>query len=375
MLQNGRTIAVSPRDALPPSQDNSLEASLFAARDGLFDAELYHEVFREGRSLTGRGVKCLGEGVSIPLGDEKSLLIGLVDTDAPETEMMAENESKAYDKLPQLIVLALRILLCQTYRQRYNHRTNKPRPLSQHKQTPFSSPILRPIISHLEHRSILRDLRSSLDNLAAILSGAAPQLNVELSTSALDFSTVISRGDSGSTPLVETFVKQLCGPLESVTQATAPSKAIKFEIALRTHEVGSEFKVTKKLGPSRIDLEEDNADATFRSLAELEKYVCHFLAIDLLLEVEQSSKGKWRIESLHSGELSTEETMDGNYRSLKVKLDPERLRVHWSATAEAAVHEEHFSWGRTSSGPSHHCSFMDTIASLDAQRFSAQRFP
>ena len=344
-----------------------MEASLFAARDGLFDAELYHETFREGRSLAGRGVKCLGEGVSVPLGDDKTILIELTDNDSLETEMVAETESKAYDKLPQLTVLALRVLLCHAHRQRYNQRTKKPLPLSQQKQTPFSSPVLRPIISHLEHRSILRSLQSSLGILAATLSSAGLQLDVRLSASAFDVSKVISLSDPGHSPVVETFVKQLCGPLESVTKIIAPSKAMTFVIALRTHDLGSEFKVSKKLGPSRIDLEESNTEAIFRSVTELETTVCHFLAIDLLLEVEQMSKGKWHVESLHSGELGTEESMDGRYQSLKVKLNSEQLSMDWSVIAEGSDDEERFQWSQSSSSANQARTFKDTVTALDAR--------
>ena len=361
VLRKGRTIAVSPNDTLPLPPDESMESSILAARNGLFDSELYHEIYKEGRSLTNRGVKCLSEGVSLPLEDDKTILVELLEDDEPEPEIAAGDESKAYDKLPELVIVALRILLCHAHRQRYNHRAKPPPPLTARKEQRIATPILLPILSHLQHRSAFRSLRSFLGGLAAIFSAAGLELGLGYPVDDFGLSGFTSLGKAHGTPLVEALVQTLCNTLASNTEVISPSKAITFTVGVRTHSMGTEFTVAKELGATRVELEEDNREESFTSLMAAEEYLCHFLAVDLLLEIEKSNS-KWLVESPHSGTLSTEQTMDGDYHALSIKLDRDRLALDWSASSGGGPREESLVWGHGDGDGKPGNGFMDAVA-------------
>ena len=172
IMRGDRTIAASPTDPTPPTQDRSMEESVLAARNGLFDAELFHEIFKEGRGLMNHGVRCPGGSMSLPLEDDKSILLQLTDSNAPGEEMQTDGGAIHYEKLAQLVVLALRMLLCYGHRQRYNRRTATPSPLTTQKEQETQTPVLLPVLLLLQQTSAWRSCLTFLDAVASTFAAA-----------------------------------------------------------------------------------------------------------------------------------------------------------------------------------------------------------
>ena len=359
MLDSGQTIAFSRSGPLITSDDPALKPKLLSARDGLFDSELYHQLCIEGRDLISRGVKCTDKDISIPLGGDKSLELALVDADDTEMDLHPENEHRAYDKLPQVVVIAMRILLCYAFRQRYNDRTKAPLPLTERRQQPFSSPVLHPIVSWLEHRSVAGEVRNFLTNLQSLLVAASLKLEIKPSDDSFGVTKARPGSEQSGISEVESLVKRLNDAVESQFEITSHSMAIKIILFVRTHTTGTEFKVKLDPKDSRAELREHNEEATFSAFEEAKDYICHFLSVDLLLDIERQSDGRWFPQSLHSEELTTEEDLKGRFQSLALRLSEDSMALKWSATTDDEPREESEFWYQ---GDSQQESFQDVVA-------------
>ena len=366
VLEKGRTIAVSKTDPLQPAKEQTMEATLLAARNGLFDAELFHEIYKEGRGLANRGVQCLSEGISLPLEEDKKILVELPDSDDAAAEVQVDEPSEAYDKLPQLLVVALRILLCHAHRLRYNHRTRTPPPLSARKEPPFTTPVLLHVLSHLQHRSFMRSYRTLLDRLKQIFASAGLDLGVEASADDHGMAALSEPSNPQRTPLVEALVSTLCKTLESRTKIKGPSGAITLNITVRTHSMGTEFAFAMDIDSTCPELEGCRGKETFASLAKMERFLCHFLGIDLLLAAGKANQ-LWLTDNLHLGELCTEETMQGDYYILVVAVSRDELMLTWTAKLRNGPLEERLVWrpGENEGGSEER--FVDVVESVNSR--------
>ena len=365
LLCRGRTSAVAPEGIINPDGDDSTESLIARARDSIFDMELYHEIYREARSLTNRGVKCLSDGISLALGDEKSILIELVDGTGVEMGEPVEDISESYKKLPHLILTALRILLLHSHRLKYDRRSKPPPPLTEGKQGRFSTPIIRPILCHLQHRSTLGRVENFLGDVSATLSDAAVDFEVESPPDDFGLGDLTSSSkDPGTAPFVQELVSALCNPLQTSRKVDAPLLRVSFTITLRTHALGTEYLIKMGDKTPRSEAEQHLEDMSFSTLPEMEDCVLHIIQLGLVYEIHSRIQGKWEASSPHTGELTTEETSQGTCQVLRVSLSRHSMSLFWQAAIDNDDVEEQMTWTKSGDAASASNGLFETIEDL-----------
>lgn len=372
VLCRGRTSAVAPEGITHSERDHSTESLIARARNSIFDLELYHEIYREARNLTNRGVKCLSDGIFMPLEDDKSILIELVESRGFGLGEPIEGISKSYEKLPQLVLTALRILLFHVHRLRYDRRSKPPPPLTERKQGRFSVPIIRPLLCQLQHRSTLRRIQGFLESVSATFSNAA--LDFEIGSPPDDFGLE----DLGSfkeslhtAPFVQELVSALCSPLQSSREVNIPSLRMSLKIILRTHALGAEYLIKVGDKTPRSEAEQHLEDMTFPTLPEMEDYLLHAIKLGLVSEIETRSKGKWEATSPHTGELTTEETLQGTYQVLRLTVSQQSITLFWQAGEDSDDLDERMTWTNSEDPASTRNGLFEMIEDMTRRMVSA----
>ena len=347
VLQNGQTIAHSRDRNRVSGQQDFVEASILRARDSIFDSELYHEIYREARDLTNRGVKCLTNGIILPLEDDKVILIELTGNDAEQDEEINDEISNIYDGLPRIIATALRILLSHAHRQSYQQRSQLPRVLTDRRPLRPPNSIIRPILSQLQHRAALRDLQSSLRGLQSILVEAEVGLTVEVPVHDVGIEKAIGSLDSTiSSYIIQDLVRALFGPLQSSILLKASPRETGIKLVVHTHGLGTKYRIIMISDSSpALSLVNGVNEFTFSTSVDLEKHLRHVLALELVLEIHEKSQGKWIVSSPHEGELTTSEDLGGGHvEMLTLHLGKDLLSVRWNARIGDQTPEVQITW-------------------------------
>jgi mediator of RNA polymerase II transcription subunit 17 len=334
VLDHGRVVAVSQHDDTTGVDDHTAEAAILQARNNIFDEELFHEMYREARTMTNRGVKCIGDGISIPLEDGITMYTDLKDVHSMDTAI--SNPSDKYSKLPQLAVTALRILLAHSYRQNHLRRTKQQPPLTERKpQRPVPS-ILRPILSHFEHRTILSEIRAYTGNCTQFLAKAGIRFGRDRHESSIDLTKLIASTQHPASQFTDTLISTLVSPLQTTTHYRLsilgdPTEHFSFSIIVLTHSMGTDLKFSADAtGASLPDIP---PDMSFPIVAELKQHIVYIITL-WLVDCIQKKHEKWLASGLDAGELTTEETLDGDYEQMVVSLDEDSLELTWNAVGD-----------------------------------------
>ncbi|KAF2767623.1 hypothetical protein EJ03DRAFT_365562 [Teratosphaeria nubilosa] len=178
--RDGKVVGVSrtPETDTDAEGQLTLDQRIRHARDSLFDEELYHEMIREARTVSNFGVRMAKEGIIfIPdptHSDSDSSLetvFQLVSLDEDTTSLPAAAHTE--NPLAQTLALAARLLLSRAHREELKKRSEIPPPMS---GAPPSErerlPILRPLMSFLLHRAVLRQTNDYLRRLRSLLTAA-----------------------------------------------------------------------------------------------------------------------------------------------------------------------------------------------------------
>ncbi|MCJ1431114.1 RNA polymerase II mediator complex subunit [Xylographa pallens] len=362
--QRSRTIASSLIGMDVENEDQSVEDSIRRARNAIYDEELYHEMYREARSLTNRGIQCMTEGITIPLEDERSLTVDLANPSI-ERNGVADGASPYFTDryLARAFSLACKLLLSHAHRQNYNLRTRQPPPLTERKPPRPVYSILRPLLALLQQQSAVNDHSSFLHSVSAILERADLTMMVEPPKGVLGVLGMMDLKTSTDEPLMETLAAATCSPLQAQSKITMPSASSSLMVYIRTHVQGTEYKIVIDTPPNS-SLGQLPQETSFTSAAEVENHVLHLLTLDLVSLISTENK-RWQILSLHEGQLSTDTSVDGRLEILSISLEKSKLLVSCYATnKDGDVVRSSVSW---IPGTEDHLALRDVVRTIGAE--------
>lgn len=343
----------------------SLEESILQARNNIFDEELYHEMSREARTLTNRGVKCVGDGIVIPLEDDIHLLVSLFDEDDSSTLALPSTRSTEFHDAPELAATAFRLLLSHSHRLHYARRTELPPPLKKRKQQRPLPAVIQPILSHIEHRSYLKQLSSRLQTLNTTLGKAGVPLDISAVDSNLHLDRLLQSPKTEDGGFTNAFVEQLCSTLHSSIEIGFSSEGAKLQIRVRTHSSGTEFRTEKTSENQDSALGQTPDEMNFSDLRALEEYVSHLVVLHLV-DLAAAQHGRWHITDPDEGELTTEPTMDGEVEMLQIRLQDRELELTWRSSHIMDAPDGIVRWG--DGNTSSEKSFADEVGRLSSLR-------
>ncbi|MCJ1401474.1 RNA polymerase II mediator complex subunit [Xylographa trunciseda] len=346
------------------NDDQSVESSIRRARDAIYDEELYHEMYREARSLTNRGVQCMTEGITIPLEAEKTLTVDLAEQSAEE--YAPSDGAGPYDsdhQLAKAFSLACKLLLSHAHRQNYNLRTRQPPPLTERKPPRAVYSILRPLLALLQQQSALDDHSKFLQSVCATLASANLIMPVASPKGVLGILGMLHVEKSTNEPLMETLAAATCAPLQAQSKITLPSVLSFLVISIRTYIQGTEYKIVINAPPDTF-LSQLPQETSFTSAAEMEDYVLHLLTLDLVSVVSAENQ-RWQIMSLHEGQLSTDTSPDGSHEALSISVEKCRLLVSCcGANKDGDIARSSVSW---SPEAENNLAFRDVVRTMGAE--------
>lgn len=219
---------------LAASDDGEIEARIRAARDSLFEEELFHELTNEARMLANHGVKWKGAVVHIPmyllgdLGPQGELQLDLVH----QTHQEPPSSLPLLDDRASQIALALKLLMLHTYERRRIDATKPPAPLSERKKPATIATLLRPLIMHASHHTAVLQLRSYIDAVSRTLKLA----RIDFEAPRID--TSLTLGGDSAIDLINSVV----GPCTTEVHIKLPSGEGHVLVTIRT-ETASEGRI------------------------------------------------------------------------------------------------------------------------------------
>ena len=331
ILQNDNTIACST-GRTNSMDDDSLDSTMVRARDNIFDVELFDALYREGRLLTSRGVKCHDNTISLPLEDDRFILIELIDQASDVPPALPDGVSTKYQRLPQLVIIALRLLLLHSHRQNYRRRTGKPPAISERPTQRIPPIILRPVTSYLQHRKAINELNSHLQQLQSVLGNAELKLDIGHPEETIDLANVLKSDNLGQLAnFVYEAMESFSGPLETSIRVQVPKQDTQLSIQIRTHVIQTQYKVLRS-GDRTIDPEIDldlPVDAIYNDQLDVLSLVAEVIQTDLVKHITSQSTGKWQSEAPMQGELETS-PQNGYYHQVKVDFRPDKVKLVWA---------------------------------------------
>jgi mediator of RNA polymerase II transcription subunit 17 len=167
--KNGRIIF--GRSSLPQQQpsDAPLELRVREARNTILSQELWHEMVREGHSLSGYNVHCSPSSVTYRMDDTTTISFTLAALGDAQ-ELAGDPEARSGDAYANTISSALYLLLSYAHRQNA-HQRGQVQPLST-SQANLPKPtyyLLRPLIAYLQHEIWVRSSQQFVSDLVAVL--------------------------------------------------------------------------------------------------------------------------------------------------------------------------------------------------------------
>ncbi|KAI4131253.1 MAG: hypothetical protein LQ338_001347 [Usnochroma carphineum] len=289
LLGKEKPIATSSQPAAPDDEDRPLTELLTRARNSLFDEELQHELNREARNLVNQGVRCVGNAIRFPLGEDSEVEVDIVSIDE-EDEQLERNSI-----VPTAIAMSLRILLSHAHRENLNRRSQPPAPIS---DTPVPRRIyslLRPILEIDRHDSAIKAAQNLLDNLKRTFSAACLPFSAEESSSSLITSSLLdldnpSRRQKGST--LESLISRLTQPHHASITFHLPSNRTTLKLDIHTTFFPPTFGTTFHLSTLASILDSAVADMPqtlrFPTIEKLSKHLFSILALDIVSHLRES---------------------------------------------------------------------------------------
>lgn len=335
--QAGQIVGTSDVPTLAPDIETSIEDRIRQARNALFEEELFHELNREARVLANLGVETTKDRVRYKSTEDQRVFIHLVDLEE-ETEM---RDLGPQDILAKSIATSLRLLLSYAHRQNLHQRSQAPAPLTAKKRNLPEYSLLRPILNHLRHTSVLQSMTTFLNNLLASMKSAALTSYYTMSEHFGNLDNLISVKEN-SYPAAERFIDTLMAPLESTITLTLPSTRT-FQLNIRTIVLppvfGTEYMIT--------NIQFDVASLTIprlTTLDEVKEFILHLYTLDLVsvtasfakdgknnaeegVAAHQKDQANWEVTSPHSGALTIVFPNVGRSKKMVISVEPERFQV------------------------------------------------
>lgn len=336
--------------------DTSLESLVSRARDSLFDEELFHEMILESRLLGQYNVTVRGEVIHLSIGaiDEKDdsyeVLVDLVPLD---DNIPGPPESTQDSKLAELLAVSLRLLLCNTYHQRLQQRSQIPPPLTERPPPNLTVPVLRPLLSYLLHRKAIDHVRAFFNRTAQALRSADVLSGFEIKAGSIfeNLSDAIAEAKARDAhdSTIQAFISTFLRPLQTNANFTVSSFYMPFKksgaddnindkkdwtISIKVLTIcaaptfGVEFDLTvpKRLQEALLPLDQSTAPARethfqFRDIPALQEYFERMVAVDIAHNVICVRLGKWDAVNREAEVRRSVQTTKGVRKALSWSLE------------------------------------------------------
>ena len=269
-----------------------MEELILQARNSIYEEELHYELMREARILTNQGVRIKDSTIVLALPDQQ-ILVDLVPLEAEPSS--SSHSTNTDNSLAESIALAFRLLLSHAHRQNHLRRAQIPPPLTERKRPipPYS--IIRPILTHLHHRTATLSLRGFLKTLLASIRLAGLPAGATLSHAEnciLPSTALSSSGKAEKTPM-ETIINTLSNAIESIFELNLPAQAtisIRVRTLLYPPVFGTEYHITGDPEPARpgqgsISNNSKTSNIRFSSEEELKRYLHYVTTLSLISQI------------------------------------------------------------------------------------------
>lgn len=150
------------------SENAPIEERIQQARDAAFQAELWHELNREARTLHSLGVQCNNDSIIYPLSPKKTVILDLVNVDKYIAAPTGND-----DAIAEGVSLTLHLLLSYAHRRNVFRRTDSNVPLTSFRRINSPYALLRSLITRANHQSTITNTHSLCDNISSILTAAS----------------------------------------------------------------------------------------------------------------------------------------------------------------------------------------------------------
>ena len=318
-----------------------LTRAILQARNDIFDEELFHELYREARTLTNRGVRCNSDTIIVPLELYQHILIDVVSIETTGDESLGNLKPDL--EFVDVLANALRILLSHAHRQNLRRRSQPPPPITEKPPQRPNYLMLRPIVDYLSHRPASRQVSGFLRNLEAAFQKAKLSLLIDDSgiTSGLTnaFDRLLQRPAGVAQALVELLSKAM---FHVHTLALPSGKHVTLHIHIST--MGVEYRVFEELdGTSTVKIPKESH---FQSFNTMKEHIQLIIKLEILSLIESSTEGNtWHMASPFSGELSLDRGFRHRAQVLLVGLADTGLSLTWDGRENTKEKDGKWIWG------------------------------
>ena len=288
IFTDSKQFASSDSSSLEDEGETTIEARIRRARDSLYEEELFYEMMRESRSLTGYEVNMEGMTIKLPFmkvggsGATSCLHIDLVPVGGGKESPPQDSRQ---GELAQSVALGLRLLLSHLHRQRLQQRSQIPTPLSMKKTEEKQSSILRPFLTAITHQASLNALSAYLDGMQELFRTASMELSFQAPSAPLS-AYIAAQNIQG---LMQAMLSP-CKSAGSITLAIPGSGPVALSIAIVTlleaPNYGSSFMVTAPYQPREVQCS---------SIDALKRHLEYVLSLSLARGVHDKLSG-WRMD-------------------------------------------------------------------------------
>lgn len=347
IVRDGRTEGVSGNPTQQKLQADGFSSEMMLARRSLFDAELYSELHREARTLTGLGVKALDETIQIPMTPSTIIQVSLATPDGlgPEAGLFGDESTKLQ---AEAITTSLRILLDHAHEQNLQRRSGPPGLVTEKPPPKPSYPLIRPVLEYFSHAIAISSLKNFVAGLSDMFSAAKLNASISVSDSwslpplqdieagSSDDAVASSLGQVSSsalpTSLHQMLVLSFLRPRHSHFQLSFPSPSSKpptlcIDIFTRIdppQHHGTSFRAALSHIPASSALVDVPSERTFPDLEALKQHVLHLSRVAVTELISSEMPRSWGISQPHLGRMEAKRfraSLGGGFEILFADLD------------------------------------------------------
>ncbi|EXJ65565.1 hypothetical protein A1O7_01906 [Cladophialophora yegresii CBS 114405] len=316
------------------SETMDISQHLIDHRDALFEEELFFESCREARLVGNQGITTRAHCIGIDVGDYQLLLVS---SDEQEVALNTNNED---DSIAEFVGISLRLLLTVAHEQNLSRRMQKTPPMAIKARTMPEYALIRPILTHLRHRSEARAFWTSIQALLHAFETASlpTTMSMENSNDAVFASLKM---EPPNTLLAELMVPAKTSFALKLT--TDRNLQVGLATFLGPPLLGSRYETSPiDFGFSKIpSCRYETRDAALAS-------VRHMLLLDLVAhaealtstdaanaETDKSRHQKWSLSQPHSGELTMYYAQEA-VRNMQLSVHTESISLKGSPVKQRA---------------------------------------
>jgi hypothetical protein len=233
-----------------PINPLTIESSILAARNTLFEEELWQELNREARILANQGVRVIGDEIVCGMKGNKRIVVDLQAAGDNELQPKVAG-SNGDDTVAEMISLSLRLLLSYAHRQNHYRRSRPPPPITSRPPPRLPYSLLRPVIMRLNHEAVMSSLTSLLTRLSGALISAGVCDSAHILTTASITSTIEAKVKSTKhpPPLPEQAVDALISHLSAevtvpLSRSPFPSQSLTVQLLTPLATLETRFRIT-----------------------------------------------------------------------------------------------------------------------------------